>query len=48
MIRIPKALSRSRTKRAYVCGKILNHEIIDDRIFDLSNWNLNYSNNDMP
>jgi len=48
MIRIPKALPRSRAKRAYVCGKILNHQIIDDRVFDLSNWNLNYSDNDMP
>lgn len=48
MIRIPKSLPRSRAKRAYVCGKILDHQIIDDRIFDLSNWNLNYSNNDMP
>ena len=48
MIRIPKVLLRSRAKHAYVCGKILNHQIIDERIFDLSNWDLNYSDNDMP
>ena len=48
MIRIPKVLPRSHAKRAYVCGKILNHQIIDDRILNQSNWNLNYSDNDMP
>jgi len=36
-----------KPRRIRMCGKILNGEIVDDRIFQLENWNANISNFDV-
>lgn len=48
MIRFPESLLRKYIARQRICGKILDPKIIDDRVFDIDNWNINLSNNDVP
>ena len=48
IIRLPSSLQRRYASRAYLCGKILDNQTIDDRIFDMCNWNINLSNSDVP
>jgi len=36
-----------RPRRIVMCGKILNGQLIDDRVFQIANWNINLSNFDV-
>ena len=42
---VPHFMRRSKIR---MLGKILNPELIDDRVFDIKNWNINQSNMDVP
>ena len=44
LVRLPDS---RKPRRIRMCGKILNGEIVDDRIFQLENWNVNISNFDV-
>ena len=47
-IRLPRPFLGRYACRTRVCGRILDHQIVDDRIFNIDNWNINLSNNDVP
>ena len=44
MIRLPKS---KRPREVKMCGKILDPGVIDDRVFQIENWNVNISNFDV-
>jgi hypothetical protein len=44
MIRLPKSM---RPRQVHMCGRILDPETVDDRVFDMENWNINISNFDV-
>lgn len=44
MFKVPEKL---RPKNVYMSGKILDDTMVDERIFDLANWNVNLSNYDV-
>lgn len=44
LLKVPEKL---QPKKVYMSGKILNDTIVDNRIFDLRNWNVNLSNYDV-
>jgi len=44
MFRIP---ARFEKKAWFVAGRILRDDLVDDRIFDISHWNINLSNGDL-
>ena len=45
--RLVKLPDSRKPRRIRMCGKILNGEIVDDRIFQLESWNANISNFDV-
>lgn len=48
LVRLPRSLFKRYVSHAYLCGRILDHGLVDDRIFNIDNWNVNFSNNDVP
>ncbi len=44
MIRLPRSM---RPREIHMCGRILGPETVDDRVFDVENWNINISNFDV-
>jgi len=44
MWRVPRGLERVHW---YACGRILRPDMVDERIYDIRNWNLNLSNGDI-
>ena len=44
MVRLPE---RFEKKAWFVAGRILRDDLLDDRIFDISHWNINLSNGDL-
>ena len=44
MIKIPR---KYEPKNVYVSGLILNDSVVDERVWDIKNWNLNLSNMDV-
>jgi len=44
LFRVPE---KYRPKNVYMSGKILDDTMIDERVFDLANWNVNLSNYDV-
>lgn len=44
LLKVPK---KFHPKNIYMSGKILNKAMVDDRIFNLKNWNVNLSNYDV-
>jgi hypothetical protein len=44
MFRVP---ARFEKKAWFVAGRILRDDLVDDRIFDISHWNINLSNGDL-
>lgn len=44
LLRVPASM---RPRRVYVCGKILAPGALDERVFQIENWNLNISNFDV-
>lgn len=44
MFRVPE---RFEKKAWFVAGRILRDDLLDDRIFDISHWNINLSNGDL-
>jgi len=47
LIRLPRSLFRRHISHTYMCGKILDHQQVDDQVFEIGNWNVNLSNNDV-
>jgi hypothetical protein len=44
LVRVPPA---KRPRQIRMCGRILNRRLVDDRVLDLGNWNVNISNFDV-
>ena len=44
MFRVPPRLEK---KAWFVAGRILRDDLVDDRVFDISHWNINLSNGDL-
>jgi hypothetical protein len=44
MWRVPQFLERPHW---YACGRILRPDVVDERIFEIHNWNINLSNGDL-
>lgn len=44
LLRVPAFM---RPRRVYMCGKLLAPGVLDDRIFQIENWNVNISNFDV-
>jgi hypothetical protein len=43
-LRVP---SRWEPRQIRLCGKVLRPEIVDERVFNIVNWNVNLSNFDV-
>jgi hypothetical protein len=44
LLRVPAFM---KPRRVYLCGKLLSPGALDDRVFNLDNWNVNISNFDV-
>jgi hypothetical protein len=44
LVRVPAS---RRPRQIHMCGRILDPAVVDDRIFDMENWNVNISNFDV-
>jgi hypothetical protein len=44
MWRVPRRFERPHW---YACGRILRPDLVDERVFDIRNWNINLSNGDI-
>jgi hypothetical protein len=43
LLRVPSSM---QPRRVSMCGRVLNKRLIDERVLDISNWNVNISNFD--
>ena len=44
LIKVP---SKYEPKTVHMSGKILDDSVVDNRVFDIKNWNVNLSNYDV-